>query len=57
MIWYPFIAAESTAISSAYDGLYEGYECNAAGIEVFGSMPGDWKSFPPDPLLKLDYEN
>jgi hypothetical protein len=46
----------SCAISSDFHGLYEGYECNAEGIEVFGSLPGDWRSFPPDPLLQLDYE-
>lgn len=47
----------SRAISSDFDGLYEGLECNAAGIEVFGSMPEDWRNFPPDPLLKLDYDH
>jgi hypothetical protein len=47
----------SRAVSSDFDGLYEGYECNAAGIEVFGSLPEDWKSFPSGPLLKLDYDD
>jgi hypothetical protein len=43
------------AINSDFDGLYEGYECNAQGVEVFGSLPGNWtERFVLDALVKVD---
>jgi hypothetical protein len=38
------------------DGLYEGSECNAQGVEVFGSVPEEWRGFSADALVELDYK-
>lgn len=44
-------------ISSHFDGLYEGFQCNAEGIEMFASMPKHWRGFPLEPLLRIDYKD
>lgn len=43
------------AISADSDGLYEGDECNAQGVEVLASVPEHWRKLPPESLLRLDY--
>lgn len=53
------------AISSDFDGLYEGFECNSQGIDVFASLPEEWregvtaeeeKEWNGDSLVQIDYK-
>jgi hypothetical protein len=39
-----------------FDGLYEGSECNAQGVEIFASLPGEWRGLLGDELVELDYK-
>lgn len=39
-----------------FDGLYEGSECNAGTIEVFASIPEDWRTYPRDKSMYIDHK-
>lgn len=49
---------ERRAIHASWDGLYEGFECNAEGVEVLASLPEEWrKEFTDEEQRKRNNEN
>lgn len=48
-------AGDVRSIGTGFDGLYEGYMCNAQAVEMLVSMPEHWRQLPMDELSYLDY--
>lgn len=44
------------SMGADFDGLYEGSECNAETIEVFASLPENWRNYPRGESMYLNYK-